>query len=169
MDLKVLGCHGGETPKHRTSSFLLDDRLGVDAGAITGSLSLDEQQRIEAVLVSHAHMDHVRDLATLADNRCQQGGPPLVIAGTPETLNALRQHFFNGKLWPDFSQIQTPLGPTVTFQPIAPETTSEVAGARVTPVLVSHTIETSGFVIERDGKRSPTAATRGRPSASGKC
>ena len=64
MDLKVLGCHGGETPKHRTSSFLVDDKLGIDAGAITGTLSLDEQQKIQAILVSHAHMDHVRDLAT---------------------------------------------------------------------------------------------------------
>ena len=27
MDLRVLGCHGGETPNHRTSAFLLDDTL----------------------------------------------------------------------------------------------------------------------------------------------
>jgi ribonuclease BN (tRNA processing enzyme) len=152
MELRVLGCHGGETPKHRTSSFLLDSTLAIDAGAITGTLALDEQQSITAVLVSHAHMDHVRDLATLADNRCQQGGPPLEIVGTPATLLALRQHFFNGKLWPDFSQIETPRGPTVAFRPVEPEATAIVAGATVTPVLVAHTIETAGFIIEKDGR-----------------
>jgi len=147
MDLKVLGCHGGETPKHRTSSFLVDDRLGIDAGAITGTLSLDEQQKIEAILVSHAHMDHVRDLATIADNRCQQGGPPLEIVGTPATLRSLKKHFFNDHLWPDFSRIQTKSGPTITYTPIKPEKTAEIAGLKVTPVLVTHTIETAGFVI----------------------
>jgi 3',5'-cyclic-nucleotide phosphodiesterase len=153
MDLKVLGCHGGETPKHRTSSFLIDDRLGLDAGAITGTLSLAEQQRIEAVVVSHAHMDHVRDLATLADNRCQQGGPPLRIAGTPATLDALRTHFFNDLLWPDFTRIPSEHEPTIAFYPIDPETTSEVvSGLEVTPVLVNHTIETAGFVITGGGR-----------------
>ena len=153
MDLKVLGCHGGETPKHRTTSFLVDDRLAIDAGAITGTLSLEEQRKIEAVVVSHAHMDHVRDLATIADNRCQQGGPTLTIAGTPATLEALQKHFFNNFLWPDFSKIETDLGPTIRFQPIAPDETTEVGGLEVTPVLVSHTIETAGFVI-RSGNKS---------------
>jgi 3',5'-cyclic-nucleotide phosphodiesterase len=147
MDLKVLGCHGGETPKHRTSSFLIDDVLGVDAGAITGTLSLEEQRRIRAIVVSHAHMDHVRDLATIADNRCQQGGPPLEIAGTPATLRSLKKHFFNDHLWPDFSRIETKTGPTITYTEIKPEKSAKVAGLTVTPILVSHTIETAGFVI----------------------
>ncbi|MFW5925148.1 MAG: MBL fold metallo-hydrolase [Myxococcota bacterium] len=152
MDLKILGCHGGETPKHRTSSFLLDDELAIDAGAITSMLSLPEQQRIRSVLVSHSHMDHVRDLATIADNRCQQGGPPLEIVGTVATIAALKQHFFNDELWPDFSKIPTPQGPTVTFRSLEPEKMAEVAGYSVTPVLVSHTIETAGFVIAgKDG------------------
>lgn len=150
MDLKVLGCHGGETPKHRTSSFLLDDRLAIDAGAITSMLSLDEQQRIQSVLISHSHMDHVRDLATIADNRCQQDGPPLEVVGTPATIAALKQHFFNDSLWPDFTKIDTSQGPTIRYREIEPERSAEVAGFRVRPVLVSHTIETSAFIIESD-------------------
>lgn len=148
MDLKVLGCHGGETPKHRTSSFLVEDRLGIDAGAITGTLTLEEQRKIQAILVSHAHMDHVRDLATIADNRCQQGGPPLEIVGTPATLRSLKKHFFNDHLWPDFSKIETKMGPTITYKEIRPEKAAEVAGLKVMPILVTHTIETAGFIVE---------------------
>ncbi|MBW2462904.1 MAG: 3',5'-cyclic-nucleotide phosphodiesterase [Deltaproteobacteria bacterium] len=153
MELKVLGCHGGETPKHRTSSFLVNDRLAIDAGALTNTLTLDEQQKIEAVVVSHAHMDHVRDLATIADNRCQQDGPPLIIAGTPATIGALRKHFFNDLLWPDFANIDTSQGPTIRWQMIHPEEPTVLAGLEIKPVLVSHTIETAGFVVS-DGTSS---------------
>ncbi|MDQ3034381.1 MAG: 3',5'-cyclic-nucleotide phosphodiesterase [Myxococcota bacterium] len=149
MELRILGCHGGETPKHKTSSFLLDGKLAIDAGAVTSMLTLEEQHAIETVLISHAHLDHVRDLATLADNRCQQGGPPLVIAAIPETLAVLRKHFFNDLLWPDFSRIPAADGGmTIVFQPLVPEETSELSGMKVTPVLVHHTIDAAGFVVE---------------------
>ena len=148
MELRVLGCHGGESVKHRTSSFLVDGRVAIDAGAITSMLTLEEQHAIETVLVSHAHMDHVRDLATLADNRCQQGGPSLTIASTRETLDALRTHFFNDKLWPDFSRIPTPKGPTVVFRELVPEVPTDIDGLQVRAVMVSHTVETCGFIVE---------------------
>lgn len=152
MELKVLGCHGGETPKHRTSSFLIGDTIAIDAGSLTGTLSLREQAMVQSVLVSHPHMDHVRDLSTLADNRCQQGGPTLEIIGIPATISALRTHFFNDRLWPDFTRIDCEAGPAVRFVEIAPEETSKVHGLGVTPVLVNHTVDTSAFIIEQDGK-----------------
>jgi ribonuclease BN (tRNA processing enzyme) len=154
MELRVLGCHGGESLHHRSTSFVLDDRLGLDAGATSTMLTLDEQLGLEAIVVSHAHLDHVRDLASLADNRCQGATRPLAVAGTRETLRALREHFFNNVLWPDFSAI--PLvrggGPTVRFVPLDPEVPTEVAGVTVRAVLVSHTIESAGFILERDGR-----------------
>jgi 3',5'-cyclic-nucleotide phosphodiesterase len=95
----------------------------------------------------------VRDLATLADNRCQGARKPLVIAGTAFTIRALKEHFFNNVLWPDFSLI--PLvdakGPTIVFQEVDAERPATVAGFDVRPVLVSHTIESAGFVVERNG------------------
>jgi 3',5'-cyclic-nucleotide phosphodiesterase len=147
MELRVLGCHGGETPRHRTTSFLLDDRVGLDAGAITSRLELYEQARIEGVLVSHAHMDHIRDLATLADNRCQLGAPPLVVAGTASTLEALRQHFFNDRLWPDFSAIPSREQPTVVYRELPLETPVSLLGFEVRAVPVNHTIDAAGFII----------------------
>lgn len=148
MELRILGCHGGETPHHKTSSFLVDGRLAIDAGAVTSMLTLEEQRRIEAVLVSHAHLDHIKDLATLADNRCQQGGPTITISGVPETIAILKKHFFNDLIWPDFSRIDTPVGPTIRYQVLEPEMRAEVAGMHVRAVMVNHTIDTSAFVVE---------------------
>jgi 3',5'-cyclic-nucleotide phosphodiesterase len=150
MQLRVLGCHGGETPKHRTSSFLVGDTLAIDAGAITSGLSLDEQARIDSVLVSHPHMDHIRDLATLADNRCQQGGSTLDIVGVPATIEALRIHFFNDVIWPDFTKIDAKDGPTVRFVEVHPDRVAEVNGYEVTPVMVNHTVDTSAFIIRQN-------------------
>jgi 3',5'-cyclic-nucleotide phosphodiesterase len=152
MQLRVLGCHGGETPKHRTSSFLVGDSLAIDAGAITSGLCLREQERIRSVLVSHPHMDHIRDLATLADNRCQQGGSTLDIVGIPETIEALKTHFFNDIIWPDFTKIDAKDGPTVRFVEAQPNRVTDIDGYEVTPVLVNHTVDTSAFIIRHGGK-----------------
>jgi 3',5'-cyclic-nucleotide phosphodiesterase len=154
MELKIIGCHGGETPRHRTSAFLLDDRLAIDAGSLTSGMELDAQCSLQAVLVSHAHLDHIRDLATIADNRAQQGCKPLVIAGTAPTLAILKKHFFNGLLWPDFSTIPSAKSPTIAYLPLKPEVPTKVAGYTVRAILVSHTIETCAFVVEspKDGR-----------------
>lgn len=147
MEFKVLGCHGGESPKHQCPAFLLDGRVCLDAGSITNMLTLKEQQRIETVLVSHAHLDHVRDLAMLSDTRTQQGGPPLVIAGTPGTIAVLKKHFFNDKLWPDFSKIPEQRNATVIFHPLKADVESELNGYKVRPVMVDHSVEASAFLV----------------------
>jgi ribonuclease BN (tRNA processing enzyme) len=149
MELRVLGCHGGETPDHRTSAFLVDGRIGIDAGALTSELTLAEQKRVRAVLVSHCHMDHIQDLATLADSRCQAGGPTLLLAGTAATIAALKAHFFNDLLWPDFTRIKTPLGPTIQYRVMKPERIYDIGGYSVRAVLVSHTVESAAFVLRR--------------------
>ncbi|MBI4702998.1 MAG: 3',5'-cyclic-nucleotide phosphodiesterase [Deltaproteobacteria bacterium] len=148
MDLRVLGCHGGESPKHRTTAFLLDERLAIDAGALTSGLGLADQARLEAVLVSHAHLDHVRDLATIADNRCQLDCAPLTVAATAKTIRHLRRHFFNDVLWPDFSTIPTSHGPTVRYQEIPVDRPVDLLGYRIRAVPVHHTIDAVGFVID---------------------
>jgi cAMP phosphodiesterase len=147
MELRVIGCHGGETPKHRTSSFVVDERLAVDAGALTSGLDLKAQFRLSACIVSHAHLDHIRDLATIADNRCQAECEPLIVAATKPTIRTLRKHFFNNLIWPDFSEIHTSAGPTIKFVELKPDRVVEVAGYEVVAIPVAHTIDSSGFIV----------------------
>jgi 3',5'-cyclic-nucleotide phosphodiesterase len=152
VDLRVIGCHGGETPKHRTSAFVVDDRLAIDAGSLTSGLDLKAQCALEAVIVSHAHMDHVRDLATIVDNRNQKGAAPLLVGATKFTLAALRAHFFNDVLWPDFTRIPNRKQGAIRFVEIKFERPVQIAGYRVCAIPVSHTIECSGFTVRgKDG------------------
>jgi 3',5'-cyclic-nucleotide phosphodiesterase len=151
VQLRVVGCHGGETPKHRTSAFILDERLAIDAGSLTSGLDLKLQYELEAVLVSHAHLDHIRDLATIADNRAQYGCKPLIVAGTAATLDILRRHFFNGLIWPDFSLIPSRREPTIKYKVLKSEQRVEIAGYGVRAIAVTHTIDTSAFIIDKKG------------------
>jgi 3',5'-cyclic-nucleotide phosphodiesterase len=152
LELRVIGCHGGETPKHRTSAFVLDDTIALDAGSLTSGMELAAQSELEAVLVSHAHLDHVRDLATIADNRNQNSAPPLIVAGTKQTIAILKKHFFNNLLWPDFSRIPSVRRPAIRYLELKPEKPVTIAGYRVCAIPVSHTIECCAFTVRgRDG------------------
>jgi 3',5'-cyclic-nucleotide phosphodiesterase len=152
VDLRVIGCHGGETPKHRTSAFVLDERIAIDAGSLTSGMELDAQCALDAVLVSHAHLDHVRDLATIADNRLQNGAAPLVVAGTKATIRVLQKHFFNDLLWPDFSRLPSVKKAAIKYLELKPEKRVVIAGYEVNAVEVSHTIDTCAFTVRgKDG------------------
>ncbi len=148
MELRVLGCHGGESPRHRATSFLIDEKLAVDAGALTSRLELAAQGSLETVLVTHSHLDHVRDLATLVDNRCQMGLPPLTICATRATIENLQRHFFNDRLWPDFTRIPAASEPSIVYREIELETPFALGRHRVTAVPVSHTVDTCGYLID---------------------
>jgi 3',5'-cyclic-nucleotide phosphodiesterase len=157
LDLLVVGCHGGETPKHRTSGFVLTSRekgrsggkrtIAIDAGCLTTGLTLKQQCQLDAVLVSHGHMDHLKDLATLADNRCQNAAPPLIVAGVKQTIDILKEHFFNNLLWPNFAKIPTEQNPTIVYQTLEPEQETTVAGFSVQSIMVSHTIDSCAFLV----------------------
>jgi 3',5'-cyclic-nucleotide phosphodiesterase len=151
MELRVIGCHGGETPKHRTSAFVLDEILAIDAGSLTSGMEVKAQDALQAVLVSHAHLDHIRDLATIADNRTQTRAPPLLVCGTAQTLDILKKHFFNGLLWPDFTKIPNAKHPTIKYVTLEPEVPKKIAGYTVRAIMVTHTIDTCAFVVEGAG------------------
>ena len=83
MRVRVLGAHQLETRDTRLTSFLIDGVLAVDAGSLTSGLTLEEQESVEAILITHHHFDHCRDLLTFGLNTrgadderlCVPGGP----------------------------------------------------------------------------------------------
>lgn len=136
MRVRVLGCHGGETPRHRTTCFLIDERITIDAGAVCRSLTLDEQVVIDHMLISHSHMDHVKDLALLADQIIGRRRTPVTLHCGPETAETLRTSYFNNYLWPDFTRIPTPDNPVMRLEvrdPLEPFRIGPDAGATVAP------------------------------------
>jgi ribonuclease BN (tRNA processing enzyme) len=145
--IRVLGAHGGSTPRHRQTSFLVGDALCVDAGAVTDALSLEEQERVRAVLVTHSHMDHVASLPFLVENVFGRTRGPLEVLAPEDVLESLTTHLFNDALWPDFSRIPGQSGPSVTFRPVPVGVPFSADGLMATAVRVSHVVPTYGYVL----------------------
>ncbi|MCB9882058.1 MAG: 3',5'-cyclic-nucleotide phosphodiesterase [Planctomycetes bacterium] len=153
MRVRVIGCHGGASPRHRTACFVVDDRLALDAGSIASGLTVEEQCALQGALISHTHLDHVGDLASLTDTRTQAETPTFTLGATRTTLDALNRHFWNDVLWPDFHRIRTSRGPTLEDRVLEPLRTTPFLGYDVTPIPVDHTVETMGFLVD-DGRHA---------------
>jgi ribonuclease BN (tRNA processing enzyme) len=149
--LKVAGCFGSELPGHRSAGFLVNGRLLLEAGTATSVLSLEEQLAVTEVCVSHAHLDHVKELPFLVDNRFRSGGPPLRVTGVAGVVDALRRHLFNDRIWPDFTLIPSRRTPALRFRVVAPGRFSQVGGLAVKPVAVDHPVQATGFILREPG------------------
>jgi ribonuclease BN (tRNA processing enzyme) len=123
----------------------------VDAGAVTDALTLDEQARVRAVLVTHAHMDHVASLPFLVENVFGRNAAPLEIVGPEDVLAALRKHLFNDALWPDFSRLPNDLVPAVTFRAVPVNEPFALEGLVGIAIPVDHVVPTFGYILEEGG------------------
>ena len=94
MEIRILGAHNIESYQTRLTSLLVDGALAIDTGRLTSSLSLNEQQKIAAVLLTHHHFDHSRDLATLAMSARFWG--PVKIYALPQTREMVHSCLLDG-------------------------------------------------------------------------
>lgn len=149
MRLRVLGCSGGIGGlKLRTTSFLLDDDILIDAGTGVGELSLEELVRIDHVFVTHAHLDHVASIPFMVDTVGGMRSAPLVVHGIGPTLEALRKHIFNWEIWPDFSSIPSAESPYLRFSELECGSTVDFGGRRITALPARHTVPAVGYRLD---------------------
>jgi ribonuclease BN (tRNA processing enzyme) len=153
MNIRVLGCHGSQLPNYNTTSFLIGPNVLVDAGTITAVLSLQDQLKIDYIFVTHAHLDHIRDIMFLADNICyHRREKPLVIVSTKGIIDAIHRHLFNNVIWPDFSKIPSAKAPVIKFQIIKPGRRQKIGNLQVRAIDLHHVVETVGYIVEEQEK-----------------
>lgn len=153
MDLRVLGCSGSIAKDSRTTSFLLDERVLVDAGTGVGDLSLDELAAIDHILLSHSHLDHVLGIPLIADSimRRRLAEPvfrPIRVWALPATLDALRRHLFNNVIWPDFTRLPTPGQAIVELMPVEVGQRLDLAGLHIEVLPAAHTVPACGYAVD---------------------
>ena len=149
MKLTVLGAHKTDFKGGGAVSLLVDGRLAIDAGSLTAALSLDEQAAIEAILISHRHFDHVKDLPLFGLNTAFRGTTPVYT--TASVRDALLAHLFNPQLWLALTE-WPPERPSLRFEIIDPLTPFAVGEYLITPVPVDHGPPTVGFHVSRNGR-----------------
>jgi cAMP phosphodiesterase len=159
MEIRVLGCHGSQLPGYGLTGFLIDAGTLVDAGTVASVLSLEEQMRIDHILITHAHLDHIREIASLADNICYFNREcPVKVVSTPHVIETLKMHIFNGAIWPDFSTIPSAEKPIIKFVPIRAGEKMRLGHLNVMAIPVHHSVETVAYVIESEVDDQLTAA-----------
>ena len=159
MEIRVLGCHGSQLPGCGLTGFLIDGTTLLDAGAVTSALTLEEQVRVDHILITHAHLDHIRELSSLADNLCYYK-ERLSADGCryARVIETLRIHIFNGAIWPDFSVIPSAEKPVLRFMTIQPGERIALGHLGITAIPVHHTVETVAYVVDTQTDGRATAA-----------
>jgi ribonuclease BN (tRNA processing enzyme) len=147
----VLGCSGAIAKGCRTTSFLIDRDVLVDAGTGVGDLSLEDMCGIEHVLLTHSHLDHIAALPLMVDSIASQLTRPVCVHALPGTIAALKAHVFNNVIWPDFSRIPTPDKPFITFHEIQVGQLLEIGGKRIEVLPAVHTVPAVGYAVSARG------------------
>ena len=149
MRLRVLGCSGGIGGRHlRTTSFLVDSDILIDAGTGVGDLSLVELSLIDHIFVTHSHLDHVTSIPFLVDTVGGMRSAPVTVYATGPTIEILRNHLFNWAIWPDFTEIPSAEAPFLRYREIELGRTIAVGNRRFTPLPAVHTVPAVGFHLE---------------------
>ena len=152
MRIRVLGCSGGSAPGREPSCYLLERGVAVDAGALATALSLEEQQEVRHVFLTHAHWDHVRDLPLHTINRTPELAP-LVVHGLSETIDDIRTHLMNDRVWFAAFDLPSPQAPYIASEEICAGETVVCMGYKVSAVAMQHTVPAIGYLFD-DGDRA---------------
>jgi ribonuclease BN (tRNA processing enzyme) len=145
MNIKILGAHNTETLRTRHTCLLIDDILAVDAGALTSHLSPRGLSRLKAVIITHAHYDHIRDIPALAINLFLNR-MSIDIYTHQIAWNNLTAHFLNNVIYPEYHK-KPAEQPTLRFHPLEHLTSTSIEGYAILPVRVNHAIPTLGYQI----------------------
>jgi ribonuclease BN (tRNA processing enzyme) len=151
MIVKIVGGHGGVSPGFRATSYLVDGKLLIDAGSVASGIPIAEQALIDNILISHSHLDHISDLAFLADNCFGMRGKPFEIWTNNEVKDNVMKHLLNDAIWPDFTKLPSENDPTLRFNTFEAEEVKQIGDYTVTAVRVNHFAGSLGFIIEKDG------------------
>jgi ribonuclease BN (tRNA processing enzyme) len=152
MNIRVLGCSGAIAAGYKTTAFLLDDDVLIDAGTGVGDLPLDALAAIDHIVLSHSHLDHVLGIPLLADAvlrlRVAAGRPPIQVHALPETLDALRRHIFNGAIWPDFTRLPSREAPVLSLHAFQIGDRLDLGGRLIEVLPAAHTVPAVGFAVD---------------------
>lgn len=149
MQLRTLGAHNVESRHTRMESHLIDGELALDAGSLTRALTLQEQRGIRAVILSHRHYDHIKDLPPLGIAIRGQGAT-VDVYGIPDTIEALKETLMSGRLFPDFTQSPSAEAPTFRLHPVEFYRPFNVLGYTATALPVPHSVPAAGFLVRSD-------------------
>jgi len=144
MKIEILGCSGSRWNRGNTTAFLINGNLLLDAGTATEVLTPERCSHIRDIVLTHPHLDHIYNLVFIAELAHETLDSTYNIYSTEATIDALRNNVFNDVLWLDF----TKLSDNMSFNKINAPGPFEAGEYTITPVPVSHSVPTVGYLVD---------------------
>jgi ribonuclease BN (tRNA processing enzyme) len=152
MKIKFLGAHNAISSRTGFVTVLIDDIMAVDAGSLVSTLSFKDQKKIKAILLTHQHYDHMRDVPAIGMSMAMMKSS-IDVYGAEPVRNALFTYLINDPLYMDFTK-KPKDNPSMRIHTIEPGKKETIAGYEVLPVPVMHSVLATGFQITSpDGKK----------------
>ncbi|NBV46110.1 MAG: 3',5'-cyclic-nucleotide phosphodiesterase [Planctomycetia bacterium] len=129
-------------------TYLVNNTVAIDAGSLGLVADLRRQQSVRQVFITHEHLDHIATLPLFLENVYDPGPDCVEVLASASVLRFLHDDIFNGRVWPDFFRLSQPEDAFVQATVLEPMVPVWRAGLSVTPVPVSHCVETMGMVVD---------------------
>jgi cAMP phosphodiesterase len=152
MRIKIIRPEGQEVSEFKTTSYLIDDVLLIDAGNVASTLEVVDQTKIEGIFVTESHIDHISDIAFLADNCIGMKENAFQVFAHPIVKENILNHLLNNKVWPDFTKIPTANSPVIRLNEVTPEKEINFLGYKLFPILVCHSTGAMALIVEKDDR-----------------
>jgi ribonuclease BN (tRNA processing enzyme) len=149
VKVEILGCSGGIGQGLKTTTFLVDESLLLDAGTGIELLKMDQMLAIRDVIITHAHIDHIIGLPLMLATIYDQHKAPIDVYGLPEVIEALKQHIFNWTIWPDYTCLPEH-NPIVRLHTVTVGDTLNLQGKQIEVLPAAHPTPTVGYLITKD-------------------
>ena len=146
MNIRFLGAHNSESKDLRPACLLIDNVLAIDAGGLTSSLTFSEQLAIEALLVTHHHYDHIKDIPMMGMT-FYINNSKINIYSIPSVYEALEYLFeYPGKFYTNFLE-HPQENPTINFTTIEPLKPFSINKYKILAVPMKHSVPSVGYQI----------------------
>lgn len=112
-----------------------------------------EALKIEHIILSHSHLDHIIEIPFLIDTFYEKRKEPLIIYGMKQTILDLKNYILNEKIWPDFSEIELLHSnkKSIIFKEINYGDSLDFEDVSVKIIPNNHTSSSCAFVITKKG------------------
>ncbi len=164
MRLRILPSTVDCTPGQGLSGYVIDGTFAIDAGPLGIAGTLEDQCRIDHILLTHSHIDHIAGLPTFLDNRYGTPAACPTVYGNKATLDSLQRDLFNDRVMPDFIGMSARMAPFLKLVELVPTEVLRIGEYTIIPYEVDHSVPTMGYVID-DGASAFGLFTDTRPIA----
>jgi ribonuclease BN (tRNA processing enzyme) len=129
------------------ASFVVNDRVAIDAGSLAQAASIEQRANIRDVIITHPHLDHIAGLPLFVDDLFSELTAPVCVHATRSTIDALETHIFNWTIYPRFSELKNDFGTVLEYSQFEADKKFKIGDLEFAALAVNHQIPTVGLIV----------------------